>query len=246
MIKNLFLIITLLQAGLAYGMDTPAAVKSCLVKNMPESTSVQDVELHARDRGGYESVMQADIYWKRIGDNPAKVLMYLHEPADVRGARFLILQNEPENDMYIYMPSLFKVRKVTSRNISNSMLGTDFSYEDFERLQGVMTEMKSEQQPDEVLGGRPVHVINSYPGDNSGYEKIVSYIDTETCVTLKTEFFETGGKLRKVLTVDPGDIRKTGHIYVPMEVLIKDIQDKTSTTIVINEIRVDTPLEDRH
>jgi len=146
--------------------------------------------------------------------------------------------------MYIYMPSLFKVRKITSRNISNSMLGTDFSYEDFERMQGVMTKMKAEQQPDEVLDGRPVYVIKSYPGDDSGYEKIVSYIDIETCVTLKTEFFENGGQLRKLLTVEPENIRPAGNIQVPMEVLIKDLRDKTKTTIVVNEITVNVPLED--
>ena len=242
--KILFSLLMLSQATLAYAMDIPEVVRSCMAKNMPESTSVQAIEMRARDRGGYESIMQADVYWKRFKDTPAKVLMYMHEPSDVRGARFLIIQNEPQNDMYIYMPSLFKVRKITARNISNSMLGTDFSYEDFERLQGVMTDMKAEQRPDEVLDGRPVYVINSYPGDNSGYEKITSYIDIETCVTLKTELLEKGGQLRKLLTVKPESIRQTGGIHVPMEVLIKDIRDKTKTTIVINKIRVEVPLED--
>jgi len=244
MYKILFSLLMLSQATLAYAMDIPEVVRSCMVKNMPESTSVQAIEMRARDRGGYESIMQADVYWKRVKDAPAKVLMYMHEPSDVRGARFLIIQNEPQNDMYIYMPSLFKVRKITARNISNSMLGTDFSYEDFERLQGVMTDMKAEQRPDEVLDGRPVYVINSYPGDNSGYEEIISYIDIETCVTLKTELLEKGGQLRKLLTVKPETIRQTGGIHVPMEVLIKDIRDKTKTTIVINKIRVEVPLED--
>lgn len=228
----------------ASAVEVPEVVRSCMAKNMPETTSIQSIELRARDRGGYESIMQADVYWKRSKDAPAKVLMYLHEPSDVRGARFLIIQNEPRNDMYIYMPGLFKVRKITSKNISNSMLGTDFSYEDFERIQGVMTKMKSEQQADEVLDGRPVYVINSHPGDDSGYEKITSYIDIETCVTLKTELLEHGDQLRKTLTVNPETIKKTGGIYVPMEVVIKDLRDKTKTTMIIDEIRIDVPLED--
>ena len=242
--RSLFIFLLLSQATLANAVDVPEIVRDCMAKNMPETTSVQSIKLRARDRGGYESIMQADVYWKRLKDGPAKVLMYLHEPSDVRGARFLIIQNEPQNDMYIYMPGLFKVRKITSKNISNSMLGTDFSYEDFERIQGVMTEMDSEQQADEVLDGRPVYVVNSHPGDDSGYEIITSYIDIETCVTLKTELFEHGGKLRKTLTVNPETIRQTGHIHVPMEVVIKDLRDKTKTTMVIDEIRIDIPLED--
>ena len=244
MMRVLFLFLMLFQAASVNAMDVPEVVRTCMAKNMPETAYVQSIELRARDRGGYESIMQADVYWKRQKDALPKVLMYMHEPSDVRGARFLIIQNEPQNDMYIYMPSLFKVRKITSRNISNSMLGTDFSYEDFERIQSVMLDMESEQQPDEVLDGRPVYVINSHPGDNSGYEKIISYIDIETCVTLKTNLLEHGGKLRKTLTVNPETIKKTGSIHVPMELVIKDLRDKTKTTMVVDVIRIDVPLDD--
>ncbi|MGB5442829.1 MAG: outer membrane lipoprotein-sorting protein [Gammaproteobacteria bacterium] len=242
--RIMYVSLLLLLASPAGAMELPDVVKSCLARNLPETSSAQTIELRARDRGGYESIMQADVYWKRFDDAGTKVLMYMHEPSDVRGARFLIIQNEPQNDMYIYMPGLFKVRKITSKNISNSMLGTDFSYEDFERLQGVMTEMKAEQQADEVLDGRPVYVINSYPGDNSGYEKIVSYIDTGTCVTLKTEMFENAGQLRKRLIIKPENIRQTGGVHVPMEVVITDLRDKTRTTMVIDEISIGPPLED--
>ena len=244
MYKILLPSLLLLLASPTGAMDLPEAVQTCLAKNLPDATSAQTIELRARDRGGYESIMQADVYWKRFDDADANVLMYMHEPSDVRGARFLIVQNEPQNDMYIYMPGLFKVRKITSSNISNSMLGTDFSYEDFERLQGVMTKMKAEQQPDEVLDGRPVYVIDSYPGDDSGYDKIVSYIDTATCVTLKTELFENAGQLRKRLTVNPEKIRQTGGIHVPMEVVIMDLRDKTKTTMVIDAINVGMALDD--
>ena len=242
--RALILFLMLLQATTASAMDVPEVVRSCMAKNMPETAYVQSIELRARDRGGYESVMKADVYWKRSKDVPPRLLMYLYEPADVRGARFLVIQKDPQNDMYIYMPSLFKVRKITSKNISNSMLGTDFSYEDFERMQSVMIDMKSEQKPDEVLDGRPVYVVISHPGENSGYEKINSYIDIETCVTLKTEMFEHGGKLRKTLIVNPETIRQTGSIHVPTEVVIKDLRDKTKTTMIIDEVRIDVPLED--
>ena len=243
MYKILFTLLILLLTPPASAVDLPEVVESCIAKNLPESTSAQTIELRARDRGNYESIMRADVYWKRFNNSSAKVLMYMHEPSDVRGARFLIVQNEPQNDMYIYMPGLFKVRKITSRNISNSMLGTDFSYEDFERLQGVTTTMKTQQQPDEVLDGRPVYVINSFPGEDSGYEKITSYIDVKTCVTLKTDMFEPGGKLRKKLSVNPELIRQTGGIHVPMEVVIMDLRDKTKTTMVIDEINVGISLE---
>jgi len=242
--KLVMLSLMWLYATLAFATEVPEVVKMCMEKNTPATSSVQSIELRARDRSGYEQVLQADTYWKRYPDNRSKILMYFYEPVDIRGARFLIVENTPQNDMYMYMPGLFKVRKITSQRISSSILGTDFSYEDYERLHGIFTDLKAEQYPDDVLDGRPVYVINSYPQGDSGYEKITTYIDIETCVFLKTELFGKGHQLRKTLTVDPGDIHLEGDIHVPQALLMRDLRDKTETRMVIQEIKTDVPLED--
>jgi len=233
-----------LYAAMTVAAEIPEVVRMCMEKNTPAISSMQTVELRARDRSGYEQVLEADAYWKPYPNKQSKILMYFHEPVDIRGARFLIIENTPENDMYMYMPGLFKVRKITSKRISSSILGTDFSYEDFERLHDVFTDSRAEQYPDEVLDGRPVYIINSYPEGNSGYEKIKTYIDIETCVSLRTELFESGHQLRKTLTVDSADIRKEGSIYVPYALLMRDLRDKTETRMVVQEMTIDVPLPD--
>jgi len=233
-----------LLSSLTLAADIPEVVRSCLDKNTPATTSAQAIELRARDRTGYEQVMQANVYWKRFPENRSRILMHFEEPADIRGARFLIIENEPQNDMYIYMPGLVVVRKITSKRISSSILGTDFSYEDYERLHGILTDLKAEQFPDEVYSGRPVYVVNSYPDDTSGYEKISTYIDIETCVALKTDMFERGHQLRKTMSIDPEKIQKAGSIYVPRELLMRDVRDKTETRMLIRKIVTDLPLDD--
>jgi len=233
-----------LYATLSLAAEIPGVVRVCMEKNTPATSSVQSIELRARDRSGYEQVLEANTYWKRGADKHSSILMHFNEPVDIRGARFLIIENIPQNDMYMYMPGLFKVRKITSKRISSSILGTDFSYEDYERLHGVFTNMRAEQYPDEVLDGRPVYVINSYPEGDSGYEKIKTYIDIETCVALRTELFENGHQLRKTLTVKPDDIKKEGDIYVPRTLLMRDLRDKTETRMLIQEIKTDVVLED--
>jgi len=240
----LFTLLLLLQPSLASAADVPEVVRACLEKNLPETTSVQAIELRARDRSGYEQVLQANVYWKRYPDERNRVLMHFSEPADIRGARFLVIRNEPQNDMYIYMPGLFKVRKITSKRISSSILGTDFSYEDYERLHGILTDLQAEQFPDDVLDGRPVYVVNSYPDDSSGYEKISTRIDIETCVALKTELYERNHQLRKTLTIDPATIKPVGAIQVPRELVMRDLRDKTETRMLIREIHTGVELED--
>ena len=233
-----------LYATLALAAEVPEVARLCMEKNTPATSSVQSIELRARDRSGYEQVLEANTYWKRGADQQSRILMHFNEPVDIRGARFLIVENTPQNDMYMYMPGLFKVRKITSKRISSSILGTDFSYEDYERLHGVFTNTRSEQYPDEILDGRPVHVINSYPEGDSGYEKIKTYIDIETCVALKTELFESGHQLRKTLTVNPDDITKEGNIHVPRTLLMRDLRDKTETRLLVQAIEIDVALED--
>ncbi|HYQ71207.1 MAG TPA: outer membrane lipoprotein-sorting protein [Gammaproteobacteria bacterium] len=237
-------LLLLVYAASAIAAEVPEIVRTCAEKNMPKTTAAQAIELTARDRSGYEQVLLANVYWKRDADNRSRLMMYFEEPADVRNARFLIIENQPQNDMYIYMPGLFKVRKITSRRISSSILGTDFSYEDYERLHGILTDLKAEQYPDDVLDGRPVYVIHSYPGETSGYDKIATYIDKETCVTLKAELFERGHQLRKTLTIDPADIQPVGDIQVPRSLVMRDVRDKTETRLVIREIRTGDPLDD--
>jgi hypothetical protein len=222
--------------------EIPQVIKSCMERNLPETTSAQSIELRARDRSGYEQVLEADVYWKRYAEDLARVMMYFREPVDIRGARFLVVEKQPQNDMYIYMPSLFKVRRVTSRNISNSIMGTDFSYEDFERIQGVLSDSHAERFPDDTLAGRAVYVLMSYPDESSGYVKVATYIDKESCVPLKTEFYESGHELRKQLTVDPADIRHQGGIYYPSELVVKDLKQKTETRLIVHNVNIGADL----
>jgi outer membrane lipoprotein-sorting protein len=224
--------------------EIPQEIKACLQQNLPETTSMQSIELRARDRSGYEQVLEADVYWKRYAEDQARVMMYFREPVDIRGARFLVVEKQPQNDMYIYMPSLFKVRRVTSRNISNSIMGTDFSYEDFERIQGVLSDLHAERFPDDTLAGRPVYVLMSYPDESSGYVKVATYIDKENCIPLKTEFYESGHELRKLLTVDPADILHQAGISYPGELVVKDLKQKTETRLIVRNVHIGAELND--
>lgn len=228
----------------AIAAEIPEAIESCMQQNLPKSTSIQSIELRVVDRSRYEQVLEADIFLKRSTDKLSRVMMYFKEPVDIRGARFLIIEKQPQNDMYIYMPGLFKVRRITSKKISSSIMGTDFSYEDFERIQGMLSDISAEQQPDEELSGRSVYVLMSYPDETSGYTKVATYIDKATCIPLKTELYEHGDHLRKLMTIDPVNIKKAQAIWYPAELLMKDLRDKTETRLVVRNIHVGREIDD--
>ena len=97
MIRRILMPLLLISSSHAAAVEIPAEIEACLKGNVPASTSVQSIELRARDRGNYEQVMHADVFWKRRGDQASSVMMHFSEPVDIRGARFLIKQQEPDS-----------------------------------------------------------------------------------------------------------------------------------------------------
>ena len=71
----------------------------------------------------------------------SKVVLKVLEPPDLRdtGVLFIEKKDDPA-DMFIYLPDLEKVRRVTTRMLSGSLFGSDFTYEDFQQIQGMARE----------------------------------------------------------------------------------------------------------
>jgi hypothetical protein len=86
--------------------------------------------------------------------------------------------------------------------------------------------------------------LMSYPPDSSGYVKVATYIDKESCLPLKTELYESGHELRKQLSIDPAAIRHQGGISYPGELVVKDLKQKTETRLIIRNVSVGTELGD--
>jgi hypothetical protein len=144
----------------------------------------------------------------------------------------------------MYLPELDRVKRVTGHMMSGSMFGTDFSYEEFESLQGLGNEdfVESLVAPAEV-DGRPVYVIEARARENleekPNYERTVSYVDQATCTALKVEFFERGDRVRKRMQADASSIEKIGERNVVRRIRIEDLRDETRTELEIEEIDFD-------
>lgn len=221
-------------------------VEDCIRKNVPKTTAIQKIELRSTDRIGAEKILIADVYLKRFANGGSGLIAYFKEPEDLWGTRLLVIEKAPVNEMYLYMPALFKIRRITSNRISSSMYGSDFSYEDLERLYGMLSSEPAEQKADAQIDGQTVYVLVTRPshGSASKYQSVVSYFDKKTCVVRKVEFFEPGPRLRKVLLVDADKIRAIGDIRVPLEYLMNDVRDRTATRMTVREVRLDVPIPD--
>jgi hypothetical protein len=251
-------IVTRVFAGItlavAVALATPAfaaersieEIQECARKNLPERSARQDLSLLVRDGAGQEQTIEAVLFWKRGDDGRSRVLVRVEAPPDLRGAAFLLVEREGGNDMFSYLPELKKVRRITGRTVSGSLFGTDFSYEDIARLQGLATQAKVEKLADAQVAGRAVWVLTAPipPESGSKYQRVVSFVDQETCVPLKTELMEGPEQVRKEVVVPPEQVKAEGSRFVPRELYARDLEGSSETRMRVEKLQYDVELSD--
>ncbi len=81
-------------------------------------------------------------------------------------------------------------------------------------------------------------VVETQPEDasSSAYESLLTFIDKETCIPLKIEMYGPGGRVRKVLNVDPNQIQKRGDVWIAHHAMMKDVRDYTETQLLVESV----------
>src|SRR5262245_7025654 len=176
---------------------TASDINTCVQQNFPDDSMIQTVKMLMKDRMGVERLLEADMFWEKDqATRLSKVLLEFDNPPELRGAAVLLIEKKPMNDMFMYLPELGKTRRITTQMVNGNMMGTDFTYEDFSRLQGMMSNLQTERLPDEQYADRPVFVTLARPAPDTGsdYDRIRSLIDQKTCVPLRVDFLQKGGE----------------------------------------------------
>ena len=221
-------------------------VQRCVERNLPQRSARQEVVLERRDRAGNERRLEATVWWKRDEQGRSRLLARVEAPPDERGTGFLMVEGEGGPELFSYLPELGRVRRVTSRSAS-SFLGTDLSAEDVEELQSLGSRARIERAPDATLDGRPVYVLVGTPEAASGsaYRRVVSQVDRETCVSLRTSFEGEGGRVLKELVVDLKDVEKQGQRWLLRKVRFRNLANESETRLTLGKVEFEIEIPDR-
>ena len=187
--------------------------------------------------------------WKREDDGRSKLVLRISAPPDLRGSAFLMIEREGRSpDIFSYLPEIDKVRRISARGAGGSLFGSDFSYEDVQRIQNLASAANSRLLGEEERAGRPAWKLESQPGpdDVSAYTRIVSWIDRERCVPLAAEFFGEATEPAKRLSVPPAQVVREGDGWVAMELTLQDLAAETQSTLRVKEIELDVELGEKH
>jgi outer membrane lipoprotein-sorting protein len=137
------------------------------------------------------------------GKTEKRVFRFL-SPADVQGTGFLIFDYESKaDDAWIYLPAMHKTRRILSSQSSQSFMGSEFSYGDFNTP--ALDDYTYKQGKDESCGsGETCYVIEATPKSKEtasadGYAKRTYWISKTTFVALKVLHYNADGKVVKEL-----------------------------------------------
>jgi outer membrane lipoprotein-sorting protein len=193
--------------------------------------------ISAKSGGVTERVM--DQYSKDDARGNNRSVIIFQSPASVAGTRFLTIENAgKDDDRWIFLPGLGKVRRIAASEGSGSFVGTDLSYDDVSSQDRNADLDNHRILREEKLRGADCYVIESTPKDPGyQYSKMIHYIDKANFVNYKIELYDKRGNQVKLLEIL--DLKDMQGRLTAMTTKMTTLAAGTSTTINVDIIKYD-------
>jgi len=154
-------------------------------------------------------------------------------PSRDRDTKYLKLGD----NLWMYLPSVEKVIKIAGHMLRQSMMGSDFSYEDTLEYSKLITHYEPEIIGEEVIDGRECYILQltAIRHDVTYYMRKI-WVDKERFIVLKSELYAKSGKLLKLMTVLK--VEKYGDRFYPTHVVMENkLRKDTKTEMVTSDIK---------
>ena len=164
-----------------------------------ESSTMKMVLINAH---GDETVRKMESKALEMKDDGDRSIITFLWPNDVKGTKMLTwTHKEGNDDQWLFLPSLNRVKRISSRNKSGAFMGSEFAYEDLGSQE--IEKYTYKWLRDEKMGERNHWVIERTPVDKrSGYSRQVVWMDQEYRQATKIDFFDRKGELLKTFTME--------------------------------------------
>jgi len=162
-------------------------------------TLEQDMLMILIDKNGNQRTRDLKSYAKDFGVDNHRTIFF-KSPADVKNTAFLTYDYDDgarDDDQWLYLPALKKVKRIPSTDKSSSFMGSDFSY--FDMTDRDLEDYDFKLLKETEVRGHPAWMIESTPRnqaiiDESGYEKTIAIVRKDNHVVVRAINFMTNGK----------------------------------------------------
>jgi len=168
--------------------------------------STSKMTMTLTDKNGKKRVRNLKTFTKDKGEDKLKLMFFL-TPADVKNTAFLTYDYDDsakDDDQWLYLPELQKVKRIASSDKSSSFMGSDFTYSD-------MTSRNVEDYTYKIMkekkvGGHMTWQMLVTPKSQetvkeTGYTKSIVFIRQDNFVIVQALNYIKAGKKLKYMQV---------------------------------------------
>lgn len=193
---------------------------------------------------GNQRVREIEQYTLGTSEGEKKI-MFFTEPADVRDTSFMTwsYDDNPDDDQWIYLPQLNRVRRISSDSKHDSFMGSDFTYDDISGRHPDTDE--HELLREETLDGTDTYVVESRPKDsgNAPFARTVTWVNPEEWLGVRREYYDDRDTMYKVLEVQE-TIEVDGYSIIAEMTMTSESRNH-STTMEMRDVEVNTGIRER-
>lgn len=203
-----------------------------------------EIELVMRNSLGQELRRQFHVVSKTI-DGRVHSVGRLVWPEYLRGMAILTIEAENRgHDAFLYLPSLAKVRRVTTAQRADSFLGSDVTYEDLERQRAQDYVVESLEAG--AWEGEETDRVRAKPLRDYSYAAVEFEIARADHAILVTRYFKRDQDEPYRLIIAPREdiVSGDGHLF-PSRLTVQSLRRGSSTEVFFRQLKINPSIDDR-
>jgi outer membrane lipoprotein-sorting protein len=176
-----------------------------------------------------------------------RTLIRFAYPNDIKGTAFLVWESpSTEDERFLYLPSLGRVRRIAGNEAQESFVGSDFTYEDIggREFEDYSYAMLAEDAAWKAADGttHPAYRLESRSrAGNARFPRVVSLVRKDNFVVVHAEIFSRRDEVEK--TFDVGRLEKVNGYWTSLEMRMTDSRARTRTELVLEKVEYNVGLK---
>jgi len=250
--RPIVLALSLALSALAAPAASPAALTAEQVaRNVQDRDTGKDSKAELRmklfDRRGRPRDRALTLMTLRRSAGDRSLIRFTY-PNDIRGTGFLVWEHpQGDDERFLYLPSLGRVRRIAGSEAQESFVGSDFSYEDISGREledftyTLLDENAAWAGPDGA--SRPAYRLASTRKDRSAaFPRVVSLVLKDSFLVVQADVHNRRDEKQKVYSVRR--VQQTQGIWTVYESSMTNALDRTRTELAVEKIEYNIGLKE--
>ncbi len=223
--------------------QTPYQIMKAVDQSPDGETRSSEMKMILTNKRGRTRERTILSYSKDYG-NDSKGLMFFKTPADVRGTAFLMFEYEDsskEDDRWLYLPAMRKVRRISGSSKNDYFMGSDFTYDDMGDRD--IDQYSYKLLKEEHCGTKKCWVIEALPKkSDDAYSKMIYWVRQDAYKIIKCDYYDRDKRLLKTFTIKT--LKKHEGFWTAFEMEMVNLQKKHKTTLQFKDVRYNKKISD--